>query len=66
VDAFAMFVETLVDPAVFVGRTIEQVFGALSRWRCRKTRGRRISPVANLLGADRLCGWASSKSPELR
>jgi hypothetical protein len=29
VDAFAVFAETLVDPAAFVGRTIEQVFGPL-------------------------------------
>ena len=27
VDAFAVFAETLVDPAAFVCRTIEQVFG---------------------------------------
>jgi hypothetical protein len=29
VDAFAVFAETLVDPAAFIGRTIEQVFGPL-------------------------------------
>jgi hypothetical protein len=29
VDAFAVFAQTLVDPAAFVGRTIEQVFGPI-------------------------------------
>jgi hypothetical protein len=28
-DAFTVFAETLVDPAAFIGRTIEQVFGPL-------------------------------------